>query len=262
MCRTCGVEYRESAEAPASCPICEDPRQWVPPDGQSWTTREWLARGHRNAWRLEEPGLFSLVTEPKFAIGQQAFLVRTAEGNLLWDCIPLIDDATIGIVRALGGLRAIAISHPHYYSAMAAWSRAFGDVPIHLHSNDREWIPATGSNTELWSGTACSLFGGLTLVHCGGHFDGYQVLHREDGGGAILAGDQPQVALDQRWVSFLWSYPNMVPLSAGAVSRVVEALEPYRYERLYGAFGRHVLEDAKAVVRRSAERYRDFVQAP
>ncbi len=254
------MEYPESVEAPPSCCICDDPRQWVPPDGQAWTTREWLSGAHRNAWRQEEPALFSLVTQPAFAIGQQAFLVQTAEGNLLWDCLSLIDDATIAIVRALGGLRAIAISHPHYYSAMGEWSRAFGGVPIYLHADDRQWIPGGAGNTELWDGAARSLFGGLTLVHCGGHFDGYQVLHRPDAGGAILASDQPQVALDRRWVSFLWSYPNMVPLSAPAVSRVVETLETYPYERLYGAFGRHVLRDAKAVVRRSAGRYLDFVQ--
>jgi hypothetical protein len=52
------------------------------------------------------------------------YSVQSPGGNVLWDCISLIDGATIEAVRKLGGLAAIAISHPHYSSAMVEWSRA------------------------------------------------------------------------------------------------------------------------------------------
>lgn len=65
----------------------------------------------------DDLGLVGIGTEPSFAIGQRALLVRTPQGNVLWDSITLIDDATVDAVRKLGGIRAIAISHPHYYSS-------------------------------------------------------------------------------------------------------------------------------------------------
>jgi hypothetical protein len=52
------------------------------------------------------------------------------------DCISLIDDATITLINGVGGLHAIAISHPHFYTTLVDWSRAFGDVPVHLHANE------------------------------------------------------------------------------------------------------------------------------
>ena len=73
----------------------------------------------------EEPGLYSINTEPKFGIGQRAFLIQTTKGNVLWDCVALVDDATIARVKELGGIAEIAVSHPHYYTAMVEWSRAF-----------------------------------------------------------------------------------------------------------------------------------------
>ena len=134
------MQYAASEAAPAQCAICQDPRQFVPASGQQWTTIAQLRAGHRNAWQECEPGLLGIGTVPEFAIGQRALLLRTAEGNFLWDCIALLDAATIEIIRSLGGLRGIAISHPHYYTTVVEWSRAFDDVPIHLHEADREWV--------------------------------------------------------------------------------------------------------------------------
>src|SRR4051795_7651786 len=118
ICSTCGTSYPDTPAPPSHCQICTDERQFVPPGGQVWTTREKLARGHVNAWRLLETGLFEIHSHPQFAIGQRALLLRTAQGNVLWDCIALLDDATEQLIRGLGGLRAIAISHPHYYTCM------------------------------------------------------------------------------------------------------------------------------------------------
>jgi len=262
LCQTCGVEYPPSPVAPERCPICEDHRQWVPPSGQAWTTLEKLRQTHRNSWKLEEPGVWSIRSEPGFAIGQQAFLLQTPHGNVLWDCIALIDDATLAIVQSLGGVQAIAISHPHYYSTMIEWSRALGDVPIHIHQAEREWVQRTSPAVTFWSGDSKTILPGVTLIRSGGHFDGYQVMHWRDGAagkGVIFAGDQPQVTLDKRWVSFLWSYPNMVPLGRKAVEGVVASLAPLPYDRLYGAFGRHLMQGARDVVRQSAERYLRFL---
>ena len=112
---------------------------------------------------------------------------------------------------------------------------------------------------EYWDGERKKLDGGLTLIHCGGHFDGGSVLHwpnGADGKGVILSGDILQVVQDRRWVSFMYSYPNLIPLPASTVRRIVEAVEPFEFDRIYGAWwGKTVFSDAKAAVKRSADRY-------
>lgn len=258
ICTACGTAFPESETPPESCPICKDERQFVPRGGQSWTTHEELAGNHVNAWRRHEPGLFSLCTHPAFGIDQRAFLLRTPVGNVLWDCLALLDDATQDIVLGLGGIAAIAISHPHYYTRMQDWARAFG-APVYLHSDDRQWIMRPDPAIRLFEGGMIEIAPGATVVRLGGHFAGGTVLHWADGAdgrGVLLSGDIVQVAADTSRVSFLWSYPNMMPLSAAAVRRIAARLEPWAFERLYGAFvGKDVLAAAKEVVLRSARRY-------
>ncbi|MFI5242952.1 MAG: MBL fold metallo-hydrolase, partial [Gemmatimonadales bacterium] len=161
---------------PVRCAICEDERQYVPGTGQRWTTLDSLRATHRSAVTRLEPDLYGLGVEPRFAIGQRALLVRTPTGNVLWDCVALIDDALVDIVRSLGGLIAIAISHPHYYTTMVEWAHAF-DVPVLLHAADREWVMRPDSAIEFWEGETRALADGLTLIRCGGHFEGGTVLH-------------------------------------------------------------------------------------
>ena len=152
ICETCGTQFSPSEQPPPACPICDDERQFVLPSGQKWTTLDALARRHFNCYREYEPGLIGIGSVPPFGIGQRALLVRTPQGNLLWDCIALLDAATISIVKALGGLIGIAISHPHYYTTMVEWSRAFGGVPIHLHAGDKQWIMRPDPAVKLWDG--------------------------------------------------------------------------------------------------------------
>ena len=164
----------------------------------------------------------------------------------------------VTIINALGGIKAIAISHPHYYSAMVEWSRAF-DAPIFLHAADQQWVMRPDPAIRFWDGETCPLDDGVTLVRCGGHFAGGTVLHwtaGAEGRGVLLTGDIINVVSDRRYVSFMYSFPNLIPLNARAVRQVVEAVEPFEYDRIYGAWwGRVVPEDAKAAVRRSADRY-------
>ena len=249
VCVTCGVQFGGPAER---CPVCEDPRQYVPVSGQQWTTLEEIRREHRNVVR-DEAGFTGIGTEPKFAIGQRALLVPWGGSNLLWDCVTLLDDETAAAVEARGGLRAIAISHPHYYSAMVEWAHRFG-CPVLLHEADREWIMRPDDAIELWSGDTRELGDGLTLVRCGGHFAGGTVLHRADG--TLLAGDIVQVIPDRSHVSFMYSYPNYIPLPEAEIRGILAALEPFAYERILGAWWETVIpRDGRGIVKRSAERY-------
>lgn len=264
ICVTCGTQFAPSESPPGSCPICDDERQYVGWSGQHWTTLDELRRDHHNEIRADL-GLTGVGTKPSFAIGQRALLVRTSEGNLLWDCVTLIDDATVAAFSSLGGIRAIAISHPHYYSCVVEWARAF-DAAVYLHGADRQWMMRPDPVVEFWDGDTMPLWSGMTLIRAGGHFAGGTVLHHPggaDGRGALLAGDIIQVVQDRRWVSFMYSFPNYVPLSATQVDRVVASVEPYEFDRIYGAWwDRNVETGAKDAVRRSADRYKQAIKGP
>jgi hypothetical protein len=264
ICTTCGTQYAPSEKPPASCPICDDERQYVTPAGQSWITLDTLAKRNMNAWRELEPNLIAIVTLPAFGIGQRAQLLRTPQGNILWDCISLVDRATIEMIKAMGGLASIAISHPHYYTTMVEWSQAFGGIPIHLHAADRKWIMRDDPAIALWQGETKELLPGVTLVCAGGHYPGGVVLHWAAGAGgkgALLSGDIVQVVQDNKSVSFMWSFPNFIPLSAPRVECVVNSLKPYKFDRVHGAFtDRTIWADGKGVVERSAERYLKIIR--
>ena len=252
ICVTCATQFAATEEPPERCPICVDERQYVGPGGQRWTTLAELAQEHRCELR-EDAGMLGIGVEPAVAIGQRMLLVETGEGNVLWDMIPLVDDAAVQAVRERGEVKAIAISHPHYYSGMVEWSRALGGVPILLHEADREWIMRPDPAIELWSGETRELGGGATLLRLGGHFAGGTVLHHGD---TLSSGDIVQVIPDRRYVSFMWSYPNLIPLPAAEVERIADTLERWRFERIVGAWwDRIVPRDGNEVVRRSAERY-------
>src|SRR5487761_354696 len=261
ICRTCGVQY----SAPrADCPVCDDERQYVGWNGQQWTTLDQLrAAGHRGRIVAEGPGVTGVGTDPAFAIGQRALLVRGPAGNVLWDCITYLDDGLIDAVRGLGGITAIAISHPHYYGTMIEWSRAF-DAPVYVHAADRGWVGRPDPAVRYWEGDTLALAGGLTLINAGVHFAGGTVLHRAAGAAgpaALFSGDILQVVMDRGWVGFMYSYPNLIPERPAIIRRAVDLLEPYDFDRVYGAWwGRVVPADGKAAVHRSAERYLRYVR--
>ena len=259
ICATCGIQYAASDSPPEHCLICEDERQYIGLKGQRWVTLPEMRKGYQNRIEEIDTNITGIGTTPGFAIGQRALLIQTPKGNVLWDCISLIDDATVAAVRSLGGISAIAVSHPHTVGSLVEWSHAFDNAPIYWHTENRDWVMRPDPAFVFWGGETHSLLDGLTLVRCGGHFPGSDVLHwaqGADGRGALLTGDTMQVAQDRRYVSFMYSYPNMIPLNARAVEKIVKAVEPFEFDRLYGGWWDLIVQnDAKAAVSLSAERY-------
>lgn len=265
ICKTCGVQYPPSERPPQACLICEDERQWVPRQGQSWVTlAEMKEAGYSNTIREQEPGLIGIGTTPAFAIGQRALLVITPNGNVLWECISYIDDKTIEAVNALGGVDAITLCHPHFYDSMVEWSHAFGNAPIYLPSLDRQWVMRPDPVIRFFDTPTLEILPGITAILCGGHFDGSTALHWADGAngrGVLMSGDTLQVTADRKWVSFLYSYPNMIPLPPAKVRQIADTVLQYDFDRVYGiAWDRVIEQDGKAAIKRSAERYIQRVQ--
>jgi glyoxylase-like metal-dependent hydrolase (beta-lactamase superfamily II) len=261
VCKACGTQYPPGDEAPGACPICQDPRQYVPHDeGQVWLTWDEVRSGRRAEIR-DDHGILGIGSDPGFAIGQRALLVKSTAGNVLWDCVAYLDDKIVERVSAEGGLIAIAISHPHYYTAMVEWAHAFA-CPIYLHEAEHKWVMRPDPSVQFWGGETNALGGGVTLIRCGGHYEGAQVLHWASER-ALLAGDVVQVVPDRRYVSFMYSYPNLIPLPAATVERIAAALEPFPFDAIYGAWWDRVIErNGSAVVRRSVDRYVRAVTDP
>ena len=257
ICRTCAVEHPDTEVPPtAPCAICSDERQYVPPGGQRWTTLEELrAEGHRGRVEEVEPGLHGILVEPPVGIGQRALLARTPGGNVLWDPVGYLDDDLVAQVRELGGVAAVASSHPHMFGAQVAWSRRFDDAPVHVVAADAAWVQRSDPVIRLVEETA-ELVPGVRLVRIGGHFPGSAVLHLtgHDGRGVLLSGDTVAGTPDEHWVAFLRSYPNKIPLSAAVVARVADRVVALDFDRLYDNFGGRVRQDARRWVRRSADR--------
>jgi hypothetical protein len=267
ICKTCGVQHAPSQDPPPLCLICNDDRQYIGWEGQQWTTLdEMQAAGLTNRFAQVdgEPGLWSIFTRPRFAIGQRALLVQTAAGNFLWDSISYLDEETVSTVRDLGGLAGLSASHPHFYGSIIEWSHAFDGAPVYLPRADEQWIARPESVVELYEDSVEPI-SGVTLIQCGGHFDGSAVLHWPAAAGergALLTGDTISVVADRRWVTFMRSYPNYIPLSAAAVGGILKAVEPYSFDRIYGGWWQNdVKEGAREALERSAERYIHWVSS-
>jgi hypothetical protein len=258
ICTACGTQYPDSAAPPKECVICEEERQYVPPTGQSWTTLDGLRVRNFNSFRQHEDGLIGIGTQPNFAIGQRALLLCTPHGNVLWDCIALLDDATVALIKGLGGLTAIGISHPHFYTTMVEWSRAFG-CPVHLHAADRKWIMRNDPAIKLWEGETLALLPDVTLIRGGGHFPGGAMLHWAKGAGGrgvLLSSDIATVTVDRKFLSFMRSYPNLIPLSAREVEGIGAAAAPFAFDTIYGHFfDRVIATGAKQAMQMSVARY-------
>lgn len=258
VCRTCGAHLPGDAPPPGLCPICDEPRQYVKESGQTWGRHDALLTGHAPRIVPEAFGLTGVGLEPALAIGQRALLVPTPEGNVLWDCVPLLHEVTIEHLQELGGVHAVAVSHPHFYTGVARFAEAFG-ADVFLHAADRAFVTHPHTRLRFWDGERQRLFGGVELVRAGGHFPGGTVLHWRDGAegrGVLLTGDVVMVIPDRRYVAFMYSYPNLIPLPVREVERIGAALEPLAFDAIVGGWwGRVIARDGTDVVRRSVARY-------
>jgi hypothetical protein len=256
ICATCGTHYSASDHYDL-CPICADDRQYIPEGGQRWTLPEELAGKHSvRTHRLHE-NVYELEIAPAFAIAQRAFLILSPQGNILWDCIPLLNEPTVEFIKAHGGLRAIAFSHPHYYSNMNVWADTF-DCPIYIHHTDEQWIFGKGGRVELWRGGEKVLWDGMRLINVGGHFPGSSILHVPalSPEGTVFSGDTLVIAPNKQHIAVMYSYPNRMPLPRHEVERIRQQVEVLQFDALY-SFMRdlNLTKNVKEIFNTSMERY-------
>ncbi|MFL4478209.1 hydrolase [Paeniglutamicibacter sp. ORCA_105] len=260
-CLTCAIEHGDGAGPPKSCAICEDERQYVPATGQAWTTRDELeSKGYKMLVEELEPDLYSVTTTPRLGIGQRGLLIRTPDGNLLFEPPGFIDAAGALRIDELGGVAAIASSHPHLTGSSIQYSHRFGHVPVYVAAADEQWIRRPDPVIRLWEGKV-EMLPDLWMYQCGGHFAGSSVVHwpaGQNGAGVLVSGDTIAVGGDRTSANAMRSYVNNIPLPASAIERILGIVMPLAFTRMYSAFG--VLEeDAHTAVNRTLRRYISWV---
>jgi hypothetical protein len=256
ICSTCGT-YFPATTAPKLCPICGEERQYIPATGQSWTTPVDLHREHSIKINKIKDNLYEIDIIPMFAIGQRALLLLSESGNVLWDCIPMLDETTVDFIKSKGGLKAIAFSHPHYYSNMNEWAAVF-NCTVYIHENDAEYIMQNGEHIKLWKGEELELWDGIKIMLIGGHFAGSSILHVPflSNDGAILCGDTIFLSPSKRHFSVMRSYPNRMPLPLSEIRRIKERMEYIPMDTFYGYIKTQNLDtDVKQIFDESMNRY-------
>jgi hypothetical protein len=255
ICTACGTQFSEPDRE--VCPICNDDRQYVPESGQAWTTLDSLSNNHSVSAKKINDNLYELRMTPSFAIGQRAFLVLSAGGNILWDCIPLLDKSTADFINSKGGLKAIAFSHPHYYSSMNMWAETF-NCPIYIHEKDDQWIMNKGPRVILWQGIQKQLWDKINIINIGGHFPGSSVLQvpAPSRRGTLLCGDTLYISRSKKHIAVMHSYPNQIPLPLSEVNRIRDHVEGIEFDVMHGAFDfQNLSSDVKEIFSKSMKRY-------
>ena len=82
------------------------------------------------------------------------------------------------------------------------------------------------------------------------------------GKGALLSGDIVQVGPD-KYVSFMRSYPDLIPLDASSVQHIADVLAPYPFDPIYGAWWERVIAaEGKQRLAYSVRRYLQAISRP
>ncbi|CAM1500446.1 Fc.00g096080.m01.CDS01 [Cosmosporella sp. VM-42] len=263
ICETCGTQFPASDRtAITTCRICDDPRQFVPPSGQSFTTLADLHKTREDEFTTyaADPRITFIQSTPKFAIGQRAILIQTPAGNVLWDCITVFSEKTVDQIKSMGPLQAIVISHPHFYSTHVQWARAF-ECPVYLAAEDKEWTTMDSSHQVMVTETETEIIPGVKAIKLGGHFPGSMVLSWDRH--LFIADTLMTTAAGMgKWevdslgatrtkppslntFSFLYSIPNYIPLNVEELSRMWGILRNYDFQATHGGFAGMDIEDQR-----------------
>ncbi|MEW6130258.1 MAG: MBL fold metallo-hydrolase [Acidobacteriota bacterium] len=257
ICTACGTQFPNLEQAPECCPICSDDRQYLPESGQTWTTLDDLSKNFKVMTQNLTDNLYEMKMTPHFAIGQRALLIVAPGGNILWDCIPLLDEPTIDFINSKGGLKAIAFSHPHFYSTMGDWAEVF-NCTIYIHQSDDQWIVQKTNRINLWSGMELKLWDNIKIINIGGHFPGSCILHVPflSAEGVIMCGDSFVISPSKKHIAVMHSYPNKIPLPLNEINRIKERMRPLQFDTLYAwNSSQNICSEAKLLLEDSLARY-------
>ncbi|KAF4555989.1 Hypothetical protein D9617_2g059560 [Elsinoe fawcettii] len=269
ICVACGTQYDVTYEQGRErCKICDDPRQFVPPQGQQWTSLRLEANKHTNHWvpSSSDPRIYHLYTDPKLGIGERASLLLTPHGAIIWDCFAFLTPPLVEFLLSHHPI-AIVISHPHFYTTHLLWASLL-KCPVYLSSEDASWLsrPDPSGQRRFLTEAKTEIIPGVTAIKTGGHFPGSLVLHWDrhlfvaDSIMTTPAAYTPEPRPEGMGAyAFMWSIPNMIPLGPDGVGRIWEAVKRVEFSETHGLMmgmdvvhtdvKKWVLEGAKRQVR-------------
>jgi len=182
-------------------------------------------------------------------------LIKTPAGNVLWDCVALLDDETIDWIKSIGGLQAIVISHPHYYTTHLEWAETF-DCPVYMSEEDSKWLCREDKKsvrkfieegkTELDIPAKDGKSTGVKAIKLSGHFPGSLVVLYDGRLGVADTLVTTPAGLGN-WgkkgrpegmnsFGFYWSIPNLIPLPPDEIAEMWQVLNQYEFHSTHGAF--------------------------
>lgn len=257
ICTTCSTQFDLNSHDLKLCPICVDDRQYIPEEGQTWTNLDELSNKHSVIIKKINESLYELKMVPSFAIGQRALLVLSPSGNILWDCIALLNEPAIEFIKSKGGLKAIAFSHPHYYSTMNEWADIF-NCPIYIHQNDEQWIFNKSNHVRLWRGVEKELWDRIRIINVGGHFPGSSILliPSLSSDGTVLCSDTFYISPSRKHMTAMYSYPNRIPLPLQEIQRIKKQMLLLKFDTMHGFYDyQNIYSEAKLILEISLEKY-------
>ena len=173
VCENCGF-WQKRFTTPLTCPVCEDFRHPLPPDGYAFATPEEVDARQTVSWDEPLPGVTRFSTMPSIGIGSCGYLVETPAGNIHFDGCGWYDDAALDHVEGRGGVAFLAASHAHVYGAL--WRVAERFKPKVVFQAEElpfcQAFPVSFPFDEAWE--LCS---GFTLHRTAGHTPGHTILH-------------------------------------------------------------------------------------
>ena len=237
VCRNCGFWQRDFSR-PTNCPLCKDARHVLPVGGWDFYNLEEASEAFPMHWEELLPGLWRFWNDPVDGIGSHSYLIQNKLGNIIFEGATVYSNEALEKLKALGGVRFAAASHPHTYGALWQLQDHF-DANIALHVADFSWSTALRVTHPF--DEELELLPKLRLLPAGVHFAGQAFLHDEEHG-VLFCGDALKFDLDEdnpRYavsISSHKSFVRSVPLTPRETASYRQVFRQYTFDKTYSPF--------------------------
>lgn len=237
VCRNCGF-WQRSLSTPHDCPVCQDFRHILPPDGWRFYNLQEARDAFSTHWEEILPGLWHFWNDPVDGIGSHAYLLQQKEGNVVFEGATVYSAQALDHMTHLGGVHFAAASHPHTYGALWQLQDHF-DANIAIHKNDLFWTNAFRVTHPFDDNF--DLSPELKLAHAGVHFEG-QAFLVDRGHSLIFCGDalkfdlalsSPRIAIG---IASHKSFVRSIPLTPHEIATYRSVFNQYEFDKIYSPF--------------------------
>ena len=227
-CTNCGF-WQRRFDVPTWCPVCEDYRHPLPPEGYAFRTTSEVANRQRVTWDEPIDGVTRFGTAPSIGIGSCGYLIESPGGNIHFDGCGWYDDDALTHIESRGGVAYLAASHAHVFGAMWRVAERFAPRVVF----QAEALPfCQALSVTLPFDESYALSPGMVLHRTAGHTPDHTVLHDEQNG-RLYCGDALKFTFPEPGqtvgrpdtISCHKAYDAHIPLTHGDCRRYLELFE-------------------------------------